>query len=244
MSDDLKKALDTAMSRLASLEAEVSGYRSRAREPEKASFDPVAFRNAFVSDPVGTMTKMGAPVDHITRVLVANAMGDGAPPELKVLAAMGPQVSATHALDSKVETLSRQLSALVESQTKKGARESFQALATDKSKYPHLAKAYAVDSSLFDEDVSRGGNAEEIATALETRLKKVASVYAPPASEANADSQQDPSTQVKPALASTMSGDPPPPPKDKVGLFTQDDHARLRDEIIRKASSQAGQPAS
>lgn len=230
------------MSRLASLEAEVSGYRARAKEPEKPSFDPVAFRSAFVADPVGTMTRMGAPVDHITRVLVANAMGDQAPPELKVLAAMGPQVSATHALDSKVETLSRQLSALVDSQTKKGARESFQALAADKSKYPHLAKAYAADSSLFDEDVSRGGNAEEIASALETRLKKVASAYGvttPTASEVDADPQQDPSTQVKPALASTMSGDPPTPPKDKAGLFTQEDHARLRDEIIRKASSQA-----
>jgi hypothetical protein len=35
-----------------------------------------------------------------------------------------------------------------------------------------------------------------------------------------------------------MSGDAPPLPKDKNGVFTQEDHQKLRDEIVRKYSSQ------
>lgn len=233
--DDLKKQFETAIARLASLEAEVSGYRSRKHEPEKPTFDPVAYRQAFLADPIGSLTRMGAPVDHITKVLVAHALGDNAPPELKVLASMGPQVSAQHALDAKVETLSRQLSAL----TTSGSRDKFRSLAKDASKYPNLSKMLETDPSFFDDEISDGANVEEFAKGRESRMATAAKAFGPktpPASDANADETAQ-STQGKPAIAGAISGDPPPLPRGPSGVFTQEDHQKLRDEVVRKYSS-------
>jgi len=228
------------LARLAAMESELATLRAAPKKQNNGNavndFDPAAFARQLMADPVGTFQRMGVSTDHVTRVLVANAMGDQAPPELKVLAAMGPQVSAQHALDSKVEALSRQLSTLVDSQTKGVARESFKALASDKSKYPHLAKAYAADPSLFDEDLA-GGDAAEIAQKLEARLAKTAAAFGvktetPPASEANAEAQTTQSTQSRPALETGST--PPPLPQTKPGVFTQEEDQRLKAEILRK----------
>ncbi len=227
---------DALLAKLAQLEATVSELtRARKAEREEPSgYSPEQIRQAFASDPVGFARSMNVPIEHVTRVLVANAMGDAAPPELKVLASMGPQVNATYALDSKVEALSRQLSALNESQSKKSKRESFQALTADKSKYPNLSKAVSADPSLVEEMEAHGGTAEEYATKMEKRL----SVFAPPpASEVAAD-EPGHSTKAEPA-GTPNSGGVPPIPNRAVGAFTQEDHNRLRDEIVRKASSQS-----
>lgn len=234
----MSDAITAALSRIAALEAQVASARTPAEKPAN-QFNMDAFLQAFVSDPVGTMTRMGAPVDHITKVLVANAMGDSAPPELKMLAAMGPQVSHAKALDSKVEALSRQLSSFTES-AKKGTRESFKALANDKTKYPHLAKALAADPELINSDWdAHGGSAEELAAKLEGTHARVAKIYAPPAaSDESAETTTDPSTQVKPAA---MGGNNtvPPLPVAKPGVFTEDDHVKLRNEIVAKYSSKS-----
>lgn len=234
MSDDTQKALQTALARLAALEAEVSGYRSQKKEPE---FDQQAFRQKFVTDPIGVMSQMGAPVDHVTRVLVAHALGDQAPPELKVLATMGPTVSATHALQAQVEALSRQLTTLTSAEKAKGVRERFKALAKDKTKYPNLASVIESDPSYFDDEISDGADVEAFAASREGRLAPLLKLKTPPASEANADETAQ-STQGKPAIAGAMNGDVPPLPRDKTGVFTQEDHQKLRDEIVRKYSSQ------
>lgn len=232
MSDELKKALDTAMSRIASLETEVSGYRKRPAE-DTNKFDPVAFRQSFITDPIGQMTKMGVPVEHITRVMVAHAMGDEAPPHLKALAQMGPQVSATRALDDKVETLSRQISDLLATQGKSSARERLHALAKDKTAFPSLSSVLESHPSFFDDELSDGADVEDFAKRHEERFSKI---MPRPASDGNADATA-PSTQSKPATAGTISGDPPPLPNTpKAGLFTQEEHQKLRDEIVRKFS--------
>jgi hypothetical protein len=234
MSDDLAKALNTALSRIASLEAQAAGARPKRND------EPSVSLSALIADPVGAMTRAGVPVEHITKVLVANAMGDQAPPELRMLASMGPQVTAQRALDEKVEALSRQLSALTS--PKPPTAESVKALTSDKSKYPHLARALAADPSFFsDDELAAGGSAEEFAARAEARLSKMATVFAPPAaSDANAD-HADQSTQVKPADSPATAGGVPPIPKPVVGAFTPEDHAKLRDEIVRKANSQAAQ---
>lgn len=224
------------MERLASMEKELATFR--ARKPEEKSFDPQAFRSAFVADPLGSMTKMGVPVDYITKVLVAHAMGDQAPAELRMLAQQGPMVSAQNALESRLEQLSRQVSTIVETGSKKSVQESFKALSADKTKYPHLAKAVQADASLFDGELSgHGGTAEEFATQAEARLSKIAAIYVPPtASEANAD-KPDQSMQVKPATSASLPGGVPPLPVDKAGVFTNEDHAKLREEVVRKYAS-------
>jgi len=211
----------------------------RSTKPEK-QFDVNAFRNQFTQDPVGSLTKMGMSVDYVTKVLVANAMGDSAPAELRGLVQMGPVLSAQGALESRLEQLSRQVSSIVETGTKNSIREGFRALTGDKTKYPNLAKAAAADSALFDTELeAHRGTAEEFATQVEARLAKLAASLGvpPPASEGNAD-QPDQSTQVKPAATTAaLSGSPPPLPVQKDGVFSKEDHTKLRDEIVRKYPS-------
>lgn len=218
---------------MAQLEAEVS--RSRKQEP---TFDQEAFRRSMTTDPVGMMQRMGIPVDHVNRVLVAHTLGDQAPDGLKALVHMGPQISATQALQSQVEALSRQLSDLTGAQNKKGKRESFKALSADKAKYPGLAKALEKDAALFDEDIETfGGSAEEFASREEARLKRMGFYAAPPASDENADSESDQSKQIQPAIAANLNGEMPPLTKPKQGAFTAEEHERLKQEAIRISSS-------
>ena len=243
MSDTESKLL----ARLAAMETELAALRKPApQSPPAPAFDV----GAFVRDPVGSMSKMGIPIDHVTRVLVANTMGDQAPPELKVLAAMGPQMSAVHALSSQTEALSRQFSELVSAQKAQGRTESWKALTSDKSKYPHLAKAVTAgvsrhlakavtaDPSLFDDELSsHGGTAEELATRLEAKLAKVAAVIAPPpASEANAVVPAQSQQSAPAPVASTTSGGVPPIPQQPAGTLTPEAQRALREEIIRKYS--------
>lgn len=231
MSDTNEKLL----ARMAAMETELAAFR-KAAKPTAPAFD----KAAFIRDPQGFMAQHGIPQDHVTRVLVASAMGEQAPPELKVLAAMGPQMSATHALDAKLEALSRQFSELTAAQSTQGKRESWKALISDKTKHPHLAKAVSADPSLFDDELSaHGGTAEELAASIEAKLAKYAAVIAPPpASEANADKSTVQSPQDKPApLASTTSGGVPPIPQTPNGVLDPAAQAALKDEIIRKYSS-------
>lgn len=225
------------MERIALMERELSTLRAR---PAEQKFDANAFISAMMVDPHGTLAKMGARkdhLDHLTKVFVANAMGNEAPPQLQMLAAMGPQVNATHALDSKLEALSRQFSELTESQKRNGVRESFKALTADKVKYPHLSKAYAANPALFDEALNGTGTAEEIAKTMEERHAAIAKIYAPtPAASENADTATTQSTQSQPA-AGGIDPTPPPIPKASTGVWSEAEHVRLRDELVRKYTS-------
>jgi hypothetical protein len=226
---------DVLLTRIAALEAQLDSIRKSA--PAAPQFDPEAFRRAFVANPVGVLQQMGAPIDHITKVLVANAMGDNAPPELKVLASQGPQLMAHQALEAQVEALSRQLSTMNATSQKAGLREGLKTISADKSKYPNLAKAVAADPSLVDEELTgHGGTAEELAAKLEARLSKVAAIYAPPVASVNAANDTVQSTQDKPAGA--PDDGVPPIPKKPSGVFGPDEAKALRDEIVRKHASQ------
>lgn len=239
--DDLKKALNTALSRIAALE-------SRPAPQSAPTFDA----QGFTRDPIGAMTRYGVPVDHVARVMVAHVMGDQAPPELRALAAMGPQVSQTQALSSELDKLRQRVEQYETREREQAARSSFSALAADKTKYPTLAAVYARDPKLFDGEVTaHKGDAAALAEAIEGRLKVIAPALGVPqtASTANAAKpQQDQSKspygeQVKQAQAVSPGNgpvDPTPPPlpqgNNKPGVFTQEDHQSLRDRIVAKYS--------
>lgn len=230
----MSDALATALARLAKLDQEMAELRSRSAPQGTPGIDP----RAFLQDPVGALTRAGIPIDHVTRVLVANAMGDQAPPELRTLAAQGPLLSKQSEIEAKLEAVSRQL---VEITTpKKPTAESVQALISDAKKYPVLSKAAALDPDLITEALAtHGGTAEELAAKLEARFSKLMPAT-PAASEANADVSTGQSTQANPAGNTTSGGVPPIPKQNIGGTFTQEDHAKLRDEIVRKHSSQQG----
>ena len=243
MSDDIKKALETALSRIASLETEVSGYRSRKQEPTLAQLRD-EIRKEMVRDPYGAMAGMGVPADYVTKRLVAKQMQEAnipLPDELQGLALLGPQLNATHALESKLEQLSRQVSSIVDTSIKSSARQSIQALSADKAKYPNLAKAAAADPDLINEALEKhGGTAEEFAAAEEARLARVAKLYAPAVSQETTSKTDVQSKQDAPATAANLNGEMP-----SVNSLSQSLDARRaanKAEIIKKygdaASSQ------
>lgn len=201
-------------------------------------------------NPAGALQKYGIPTDHVTRVLVAQALGDQAPPEMKALAMMGPQVTATQAVQAENQALRQRLDALEQSLSGRNSRESFSKVAADKSKYPLLAAAIAKSPELFDSDVSaHRGDAATIADQLEARLKMTAQalgVQFPTASAANAantasaDAQSSTSKQDTARMGGALGGDPPPiPEKNTQGSLDEQGLRALRDEIVRKAESGA-----
>lgn len=231
-----EKALEAALARIAALEADAAPLRAKQKEQPK-QFDPHAFVRAFVADPVGMMAKMGVPKDHVTKILVADALGDEAPPELKMARQMGAQVNTTSELSQKLDDLSRRLEALSDKDTRQATRESITKLTADKAKYPHLAAALGKDSSLFDDDIaSHKGSAEDLVQLLETRTAKYAGALgakvAQPASGEDADSKLPRDQHGKPAWGSSL--DVPPIPQSKPGEWNEDSERALRDEVIRK----------
>jgi hypothetical protein len=231
--EDLKSQYATLLSRFAALEAEVSNYRSQSRRPAE---DPAKlFREEMVRDPHGTMARYGVPADYVTKRLIAKQMIDAGvplPDELQGLAGLGTQLSATSALENKLEQLSRQVSSIVDSGAKASARQSFQALSANKAKYPNLAKAIAADPDLFNEALSaHGGTAEEFAAAEEARLARVAKVLGAPVTSTAPVTTDVQSKQDAPATAGNLNSEMPP-----VSAAPQSHDARraaLKAEILK-----------
>jgi hypothetical protein len=220
--------LDAALSRIAALEAEL---RSRPAAPAGIS------ARAINEDPIGTLSKSGVDIQHLARVFVAHTLGDSAPPELRSLAMMGPQVSATRQLSDDVQAMRQRLDDYESREKQSAARKSFSALATDKSKYPALAAAFAKSPAVFDGDVdSHKGEAAALAESLESKLKALG--LAPPASTESAETAQPQSSQGKQAQpAGAVDTTPPPLPQNQSGALTQETAAQLKERILRKYSA-------
>lgn len=235
MSDDLSKALDKALARIAQLEVQVANRPANSTPTQ--GVDPQQLARAFAADPVGMMSKMGIPVDHVSRVLVAHQLGDAAPPELRVLAQQGPLMSATQALATDIQAVRQRLDTYEERDRKEARRTSFSALATDKTKYPTLAAAYAKHPELFTSDAeSFQGDVAALAEATEKRLAALAPALGatPPASPANAETTSGQSSQAKQAHVGGI--DPTPPPINGVqpGAFTQSAHEAAKARVLAK----------
>lgn len=225
---------------MARMETELSTLRNAASRPAAPQgINHQELVRAMTLDPLGTMQKLGIPVDHVTRVAVTHALGDQATPEQKALAGLGPQISATNALASTVENLSRRFDEQDKRATTQANRTSLQKLIENKAKYPYLAKAFEADASLFESDVeSYKGDAAVLADTLEARQAKLAAAYgvklSPPASDGNADNKAAQSAQSKPANGSSITEVPPLPQPSKPGVFNDDEHQKLKREILAK----------
>ncbi len=236
MSDDLTKLI----AKVASMEAELAGYRSASKEPK---FDGRAFASAMTRDAKGTLTRHGVNYDHVSKVILAQAFADAGlpvPPELSAVAAVGPQAALTQELASELQALRQRVDGHEKVTRNQTVRESMKLIAEDKTKNPRLATAYAADPSLFDDDIQRHeGSAAELAEALEKRLERQAKALgAPPIAQSKVDANEA-NAQVKQGTAQTSgapAGDPPSTQqRGKTKGFTEDDKAALRDEIVRNA---------
>lgn len=256
MSETVEKQLQALLAKMASMEKEVSTLRAapQRQAPQAPTFNPQQFISALVTDPIGTLQRAGASpeqINYVTQVHFAHALGDAAPPQMKMLAQMGPQVVATSQLASQIQGISQRLESYETTSAKKSTRESFSAIAKDRKQYPHLAAAYEAEPSLFDAELDgHKGSAAELAEALEARHKRLASVYAPkppPASDESsgidigqsseaelAKSESQETTAPSQRQSVGIDPTPPPLPKNKTGVWSSEDHDRTRDEILRK----------
>ncbi len=228
------------------MESELSAFRAAQRAPQTTQPDANAIKRAYLSNPIGFLQSLGlneAENLHVQRVHVANAMGDAAPTELKMLAQMGPQISATNTLQATVEALSRRLDEKEKRDTQQGVRSSFAALVADKSKYPHLSDAYKSDPALFEAEMSGfAGNASDLADQLEKRTAAIAKLYKPAgdpdtaSTTAENTSNDGQSNEAKPAVGSALGGDPPAIKKASTAVFVPggEEDKKLQQEVLRK----------
>lgn len=235
---ELKKLLETAIARISSLEGEL---RTKPKEKETPqAFDLVKFRESLIIDPVGTMRAMqmgGEHVEHVRNVLIADKLGDQAPPQMKVFAAQGPQMMAAQAQAEAVATLSRRLDDREKQEQKAAKKESLKAITANKEKYPNLSKALAADPDLAEELEKHTGTAEEFAANQEAKYTKLAAAFVPQTASTSADNKGQ-STQTKPTpLASSLNGDTPPIVKENPGEWTRDAYTKVRDSIVHKYNS-------
>ena len=254
MSDDTKKQLDAAISRIASLEAELRGKKPAS--PTAAGIDP----RDLASDPIGALKRAGVPLDHVTKIIVAHAMGDQAPQQLREYAAMSQHTSAAQqALATEIQSLRQRVDTYEARDRKDAARKSLQALVADKQKYPTLSAALERDPSIFDEDIASGGDVAEIADKLETRLARVIGKPAAPAARQDNAEQNGQSNEAKASDAGNTASEnkgntsdnaaakaaagvgsatdvtPPPLPKPTSGgPLTPETAEELKQRILRK----------
>jgi hypothetical protein len=212
LSDDLQKAL----ARIAALEEKASAKNAAPQ------FDP----NELIKNPIAFLQKHGVPVEHVGKYVIAHQLGDAAPDGIKAYVQMGTQVSATHELQSKFDTLRRDVEQVVGA-TK---REKFQALIANQGQYPHLAAVVAANPQFVGEVQ---GDPAEYAQKLEGQLAALAAAAKPqPASAGNADTTVA-EGQAKPApMAATVAGDPPPVTKVPEGPLDAAGKKALRDAVI------------
>jgi hypothetical protein len=262
MSDDTQKKLDAAIARIATLESELRGKKASA----STTIDP----NELVRDPLGAMKRAGVPLDHITKIIVAQAMGDQAPQQLREYVAMSQYTSAAQqALATEIQSLRQRVDAYEARDRQDAARKSMQALVADKQKYPTLADALERDPSIFDEELSSGGDVSAIADKLEARLSRVLGSAKPKSSTAsqdNAESKDGQSNQAKASGGANASSEnkgntseraagqpaagvgsatdvtPPPLPKPTAGgPLTPESAEELKQRVLRKYESQIAQ---
>lgn len=216
-----------SLAKIAALESELAQFRKMKRD--------------ITINPAGVLQQMGVPKEHVTEVLVADHLGDKAPPQLRAAAAVGPTLAKLMDQEAELAALRQRLDASDKEARSKAVRESTKTTGMDKSKYPYLAAALAADPSYLDAEAV-GDSAEATAAAVEARLARAAKAFGftPPASTEDAGKKADGAdaaaqgTGRKPQAH--QGGNPPPVPQStgKVG-WSDDDRIALRDEIVRKA---------
>lgn len=254
MSAELQKALDTAVTRIASLEQELRG-RPQQTQQEPQGINPQQLMQALMLDAPGVLRNMGLTPDHIAHVrtqIIADALGDNAPPQMMMAAMQGQQYVAAQQTSAAVADLSRQVNAIVTEQTRKSKRESFNAMAALKDKYPHLSKAISANPDRFLAGLdAHGGTAEEYAAQKEQELAEIVTLlgaapqgqpaqaaHTSPASVNNAANTGHSMQAGSAPTAGALNATPPPAPQGNTEVWDAAQYQAVKDRILKKVSPQ------
>lgn len=236
---ELKVALANAQNRIASMEYELRNKPKEAPAPYTPEFQ----RQLFM-DPVGTMKRMPgsspAVIETAKAAFIADTLGDQAPPQMRFIAAQGPQVLAAQAQQEQLASLSRQIEEIKNAASNGSKRATFKAITEIKDKYPNLSKALSVDEAAIVEQLDKhGGSVEDFVTAQEAKWAKyglVAPVQTPNAT--GSVDNPDNKDQSKKVESAQLPVKQPEPKEEKTGGWTAEKHQEIRDRIVQKVSAQ------
>jgi len=238
--EELKKALETAMGRIASLENE------RTRAPAQP---PGINAHQLLLNPMGTLRGAGyndEQLGHIRNAAIADFLGPNAPLPMQIAANSGAQLVAAQQASAAVADLSRRFDELSTAQKAKAKREEFKAISQLKDKYPNLSKAISANPDRYAAVLdAHGGTAEEFATAQEGQLTELLSALgapqetAPTGSVNNPDNKDQSKKVVSAPLGSATNVVPPPPSAigEQVGVWNKETYAKTKAAILSKVTT-------
>lgn len=208
----------------------------------------------LIANPIGMLKGNGygdTHVEHLRNVLIADKLGPQAPMPLQIAANMGPMQAQFQGLMDVVKTLADEVKTFKTTATKGAETTTFKSAASDASKYPNLAKAYAKNPDKFNTKWdTHDGSAEDFLKAQESELKEIAEALGvastPPgdtaAASVNAEQKAPSEKGVVTSAASVHLKDVPVPqsPKSPDGKWGKDTYSALKERLVAEAAKKTG----
>ncbi len=208
----------------------------------------------MIANPIGTLKSAGygdSHIDHLRNVFIADKLGPQAPMPLQIAANQGPMLAQFQELMGVVKSLADEVKTVKTTAVKGSETTKFESTASDASKYPNLAKAYAKNPTKFKTKwESHDGSAEDFLKAQESELKEIAEALgvtpAPGGNTAAASVNAEQKTQSeKGVVSSAASGllkDVPVPqsPKSPDGKWGKDTFSGLKERLVAEAQKKTG----
>lgn len=248
-----EKQVEMLVTRIATLEKELRSKPAAPAVDEAAVRSKVIseFAHALLTDSVGTLKSMGAKPEQIEVIraqMIADKLGDQAPPQMRFIAQQGPQMMQQTKTEEAIAALSRQVAELAKANSEGPKLSKFDSIIeTEKSKYPNLAEALKADKEAIVGNLKAfGGSAEEFIAAQEAQWAKfgLAAKAAASAVSAETTDNQGQSTKTTPApLASNLVGGSTPAqtpaaqPEKKTPVWNAETHKALVAELVQKTAS-------
>ncbi len=234
MSDTVSRAdYDRLATQFASLQREVeASRRTPGINPQMLLMNTIgALRGAGFNDDH---------IEHLRSVFLADKLGATAPMQMQVAASLGPQMVRTQELQQQVKDLADMVTKLTTTNAAGSERAKLKDIISDKSKYPHLAKAYANNPEKYLGALQEG-TAEDYAKKLEEQFTDILGPAEQPKGDTSAASvNAETGTKSKQQGTSAQSGllnDAPPPQAKagKSGAWTKDTYAAMKAELVAEA---------
>lgn len=244
-----------ALARIAELDAQLAALRKEREAPRPPPEKPK--RTSVTAEdlrynPMAALAELGINDEVLAQFLVAKHAGPNAPVDLRVQAALMPQLGAIREQTrGDVEALRARL----EEYEAREAQRTFQASmqkalsGISSEKFPTLSRALAADADGTTADLLKaaedrakaaggtsGSSIDEVLTQVEAMYATLAKRIAPPAPAASTQgSTPKPATTTRSAPPATMANLSGVPPKAASDLTHEEQLARLRDEILARS---------
>lgn len=247
MTTDWKAEYENLQRRFMTLQGETEVLRKKP--------DPGQLLQSIIANPIGTLKGAGygdSHIEHLRNVFIADKLGPQAPMPMQIAANLGPMQAQFQELMGVVKSLADEVKTVKTTAVKGTETTKFQSTASDASKYPNLAKAYAKNPAKFNAKWdSHDGSAEDFLKAQEAELKEIADALgvtpAPQegntaAASVNAEQKAQSEKGVVTSAASVHLKDVPVPqsPKSPDGKWGKETYSGLKERLVAEAAKKTG----